>query len=107
MALCLLDMTLLGGFLALPTLFAELFIYSQHHDIAVLPPPTDPAAFAPRPGAPLGTVVGRFWLVQQIAPGTYAIGEPANAPDNYEYLRVASRRYVPEAAAIASSEMFP
>jgi len=49
MALCMLAMTLLGGFLALPTLFAELFIYSQHHDIAVLPPPTDPAAFAPRP----------------------------------------------------------
>ena len=75
-----------------PDAFAELFIYSQHHDIAVLPPPTDPAAFAPRPGAPLGTVVGRFWLVQQIAPGTYAIGEPANAPDNYEYLLLGNKR---------------
>lgn len=75
-----------GGLLALPSVFAELFIYSQHHQMALLPPPRDPGTFAPRPGAPAGTIVAGYWRVQQIAPDTFAIGEPANAPDNYEYL---------------------
>jgi glyoxylase-like metal-dependent hydrolase (beta-lactamase superfamily II) len=44
------------------------------------------------PGPMAGTVVGSRWRVQEIAPGTYALGEPAGDPDNYEYLLVGKTR---------------
>ena len=44
------------------------------------------------PGPMAGTVVGDRWRVQQIGPGTYALGEPAGDPDNYEYLLVGETR---------------
>ena len=44
------------------------------------------------PGPMVGTVVGNRWRVQQIAAGTYALGEPADDPDNYEYLLVGTKR---------------
>jgi glyoxylase-like metal-dependent hydrolase (beta-lactamase superfamily II) len=43
-------------------------------------------------GAPLGRVVAGYWRVSEITPGTWAIGEPADAPDNYEYLLVGTTR---------------
>jgi glyoxylase-like metal-dependent hydrolase (beta-lactamase superfamily II) len=43
-------------------------------------------------GPALGAVVGDRWRVQTIAPDTYALGEPANDPDNYEYLLVGKTR---------------
>lgn len=43
-------------------------------------------------GKPLGTVVDGFWRVQQIAPDTWAIGEPQSEPDNYAYLLVGKTR---------------
>ena len=46
-------------------------------------PPAGPAA---------GTVVGGYWRVQQIAPDTFAIGEPQDDPDNYEYLLIGKTR---------------
>jgi len=78
--------------LGMPAIFAEAFIFSLHHEVAVLPRPADPQAFDPRPGPPLGKVVAGYWRVQQIAPATFAIGEPQNDPDNYEYLIVGSKR---------------
>ena len=83
---------LLIVFTLTPTLFAEAFIFSLHHDVAVLPRPADPHAFDPRPGPPLGTVVAGYWRVQQIAPATFAIGEPQGDPDNYEYLLIGTKR---------------
>ena len=83
---------LLIAFALAPTLFAEAFIFSLHHDVRVLPSPADPKAFDPRPGPALGKVVAGYWRVQQIAPGTFAIGEPQNDPDNYEYLIVGTKR---------------
>ena len=47
------------------------------------PPPAGPAA---------GMVVGGYWRVQQIASNTFAIGEPQDDPDNYEYLLVGKTR---------------
>ncbi len=44
------------------------------------------------PGPMAGTVVGDRWRVQQIGPGTYALGEPGGDPDNYEYLLVGETR---------------
>jgi len=83
---------LLVAFTLTPTLFAEAFIVSLHHDFPVLPRPADPHAFEPRPGPPLGTVVAGYWRVQQIAPATFAIGEPEGDPDNYEYLLIGTKR---------------
>lgn len=75
-----------------PKIYAEIFMAGEvmHWDPA--PSPADPAAFEPRPGAAAGVIVDGFWRVEQIGPGTWAIGEPADAPDNYEYLLVGARR---------------
>jgi glyoxylase-like metal-dependent hydrolase (beta-lactamase superfamily II) len=43
-------------------------------------------------GEAAGTVVDGYWRVQQIAPATYAIGEPEGDPDNYEYLLLGTSR---------------
>jgi len=52
-----------------------------------------PSPLKPTPAGPAaGTVVDGYWRVQQIAPNTWAIGEPANDPDNYEYLLVGKTR---------------
>lgn len=88
----ILAVLVLVAFTLTPTLYAEAFIFSLHHDVAVLPRPANPGAFAPRPGPALGNVVGGYWRVQQIAPGTFAIGEPQDDPDNYEYLLVGTKR---------------
>ncbi len=81
----------LAGFVlaTLPYRFADLMINAYPSAIALLPPAG--AAFDAKPGKGAGTVMGR-WLVERIAPDTYALGEPADAPDNYEYLLVGQRR---------------
>jgi len=85
-------LALVALFTVTPQIFVEAFIASLQDNGNVLPPPADPQAFAARPGPPLGTVVDHYWLVQQIAPGTYAIGEPQDDPDNYEYLLLGRTR---------------
>ena len=57
-----------------------------------MPAPANPAQFRPLPGKMTGTVVDGYWRVEKIAPDTWAIGEPASEPDNYEYLLVGKRR---------------
>ncbi len=75
-----------------PVVFAEIFMLSSRMHVRVAPPPADPKAFDARPGPAAGTVVDGYWRVQQISPDTWAIGEPADDPDNYEYLLVGQRR---------------
>lgn len=61
--------------------------------IAAVPTAMPAAGPGPATGTALGTVVvGDRWRVQEIAPDTYAIGEPQNIPDNYEYLLVGQSR---------------
>ena len=74
-----------------PYAFAEFYMWAKRHQVAVAAGPADPGAFEPRPGPPLGTVTDG-WLVQRIAPDTYALGEPADDLDNYEYLLVGQTR---------------
>ncbi|WP_374572022.1 MBL fold metallo-hydrolase [Phenylobacterium sp.] len=76
-----------------PYLFTELFIvFERDLHVSLMPPTQNAASFRPRPGAPLGEVIDGYWRVQQIAPDTWAIGEPQDAPDNYEYLLVGQSR---------------
>jgi len=65
--------------------------FSVRFGRSVYHPPPSPLKPTPT-GAAAGTVVDGYWRVQQIAPQTWAIGEPANDPDNYEYLLVGKTR---------------
>ncbi|WP_164155836.1 MBL fold metallo-hydrolase [Sandarakinorhabdus rubra] len=80
------------AFAALPFGFSELLMASAVAGVDIMPAAANPAQFLPRPGKAAGVVVDGHWRVEQIAPGTWAIGEPANDPDNYEYLLVGTRR---------------
>jgi hydroxyacylglutathione hydrolase len=73
-----------------PILYAEAFMGPAW--VRRLAAPPSQAGFDARPGPAAGTVVDGYWRVQQIAPGTWAIGEPQNDPDNYEYLLVGETR---------------
>lgn len=81
-----------GGLLLtrLPAAYVELDLVGRRLGFDWLPQ-TRPEHEA-KPGAMAGTVVDGHWRVQQVAPGTYALGEPADAPDNYEYLLVGQSR---------------
>lgn len=75
-----------------PQIYVEAFIASLQNNSNILPPPVAPGRFDARAGPPLGTVIDHYWRVQPIAPGTYAIGEPQDDPDNYEYLLIGRTR---------------
>lgn len=80
---------LIGLGLALaPILYAE----AQMSPLRKIVRPAPQPGFAARPGPPLGAVVDARWRVQPIAPDTWAIGEPQDDPDNYEYLLVGKTR---------------
>ena len=79
-------------FAAAPFVFAELNMAAARFDIGVMPAPANPAQFQPLPGKAAGTLVDGHWRVEQLAPDTWAIGEPANAPDNYAYLLIGTHR---------------
>jgi len=72
--------------------FAELTMTAAKLGVNVMPAAENPAQFQPLPGTAAGTVVDGHWRVEPIAPNTWAIGEPADEPDNYAYLLVGSRR---------------
>lgn len=71
-----------------PYLYAE----AQMSPLRGIVRPATPPGFTARPGPALGVVVAGRWRVQQIAPDTWALGEPADDPDNYEYLLVGQTR---------------
>ena len=73
-----------------PYVYAEVSPVLARLGLPNKPPPLISGDAAPGPA--LGTVVDGYWRVQQIAPDTYAIGEPQDAPDNYEYLLVGKTR---------------
>ena len=75
-----------------PYAFAELIMVAARLETNIMPAPANPAQFRPLPGPAAGTVVDGHWRVEPIAPGTWAIGEPAGDPDNYAYLLVGNRR---------------
>jgi glyoxylase-like metal-dependent hydrolase (beta-lactamase superfamily II) len=93
-ALAATAVVLAAGLLAVftPDIYAELLLANGRHGLPGAPPPEPPGAFDARPGAPAGAVAAGHWRVQQIAPDTWALGEPQDAPDNYEYLLVGARR---------------
>lgn len=88
----------------LPYRFADLMITSTPTALALLPPAG--TSFDARPGKAAGVLMGR-WLVEPIAPGTWALGEPADNPDNYEYLLVGRRRALLIDAGMTSTAMAP
>ncbi|HEY0435445.1 MAG TPA: hypothetical protein VGC92_02320, partial [Phenylobacterium sp.] len=71
-----------------PLVYAELGVVLGQPP---LHPPPSPLR-KPPPGPAAGVVSHGYWRVQQIAPDTYAIGEPQDDPDNYEYLLVGRAR---------------
>jgi hydroxyacylglutathione hydrolase len=73
-----------------PILYAETVMAPAWLHLATYPPPVP--GYDARPGPALGTVVAGYWRVQQIAADTWAIGEPQDDPDNYEYLLVGKTR---------------
>lgn len=73
-----------------PFIYAETLLGPAWLHRATQPPPAP--GFAARPGPAAGAVVGGYWRVQAIAPDTWAIGEPQDDPDNYEYLLVGKTR---------------
>lgn len=75
-----------------PYAFAELIMVAARLGTNIMPAPANPAQFRPLPGPAAGTVVDGHWRVEPIAPGTWAIGEPAGDPDNYAYLLIGNRR---------------
>ncbi|MGZ6018689.1 MAG: hypothetical protein ACXWKO_08445 [Phenylobacterium sp.] len=73
-----------------PYVYAEAFPWLSSLGLRATPPSLISNKAAPGPA--LGTVVDGRWRVQQIAPQTYALGEPASDPDNYEYLLLGQTR---------------
>jgi glyoxylase-like metal-dependent hydrolase (beta-lactamase superfamily II) len=73
-----------------PVLYSECFIWATRLHLQATPSPLVVAA--PTHGPALGDVVDGYWRVQKIAPDTWAIGEPQDDPDNYEYLLVGKTR---------------
>jgi glyoxylase-like metal-dependent hydrolase (beta-lactamase superfamily II) len=88
-----------------PLVYSECFIWLTRLDLPVTPSADD--AQGPLPGPPAGVVMGGRWRVQQIGPGTWAIGEPAEAPDNYEYLLVGQRRALLIDAGATAQDIHP
>jgi glyoxylase-like metal-dependent hydrolase (beta-lactamase superfamily II) len=74
-----------------PFVFNELFDASLALHFDPLPAPLP--GFARPPAGPMaGEDMDGRWRAQKIAPDTYALGEPASDPDNYEYLLIGKTR---------------
>ena len=69
-------------------------------------PPSSVAA-KPLAGSSAGTVVDGYWWVQRIATDTYAIGEPQNELDNFEYLLVGKSRALLIDAGATTRDIHP
>ncbi|THD57953.1 MBL fold metallo-hydrolase [Phenylobacterium sp.] len=88
-----------------PILYAEAFMGPAW--LRQLTAPPSQAGYDARPGPAAGTVAEGYWRVQQIAPATWAIGEPQNDPDNYEYLLVGKTRALLIDAGSTTRDMRP
>ncbi len=76
------------GLVFAPQVYAVLSMVAGR---TILQPPPSPLEPTPA-GALAGAVADGYWRVQRIAPDTFAIGEPQNHPDNYEYLLLGRTR---------------
>jgi hydroxyacylglutathione hydrolase len=90
-----------------PVIYAELFLASGRGHPPGSPAPANPHSFEARPGPAAGSVVDGHWRVQPIAPGVWAIGEPADDPDNYEYLVVGRKRALLIDAGATARDIHP
>jgi glyoxylase-like metal-dependent hydrolase (beta-lactamase superfamily II) len=88
-----------------PIIYAEAFMASGRPLAA--PSPADPRSIEPGPGPAAGVVVDGYWRVQNIAPGIWAIGEPADEPDNYEYLVLGQKRALLIDAGATARDIHP
>ncbi len=88
-----------------PVLFTEAgFALAPMHVQTV---PSAPPGFDPKPGPALGTVVDGHWRVQSLGQGVWAIGEPQDDLDNYEYLIVGASRALLIDAGATSRDLKP
>lgn len=88
-----------------PVVFAELFPLLPRLHLPASPPAlirNEPVA-----GPAAGFVIDGYWRVQQIAPGTWAIGEPQGDPDNYEYLLAGATRALLIDAGATARDIHP
>jgi len=69
--------------------------------------PPETVSVKPLAGPASGGVIDGFWLQQQIAPDTYAIGEPQNEPDNFEYLLIGKNRALLIDAGATARDIHP
>ena len=74
----------------MPYVYAEVVMTLARMHVQAFP--DSQVTSVPVPGLAAGRVVDDYWRVEQIAPDTWAIGEPQSDPDNYEYLLVGSKR---------------
>jgi hydroxyacylglutathione hydrolase len=89
-----------------PFVYAEAFPWVTKLGLPAKPP--SQISIDAAPGPALGTPVGDRWRVQAIASDTYALGEPANDPDNYEYLLLGhSRALLIDAGSSPSHDIRP
>lgn len=88
-----------------PVIYAEAFIATGRNG----PPgaPATPHSFDARPGPAAGLAADGHWRVEPITPGVWAIGEPADDPDNYEYLIVGQRRALLIDAGATARDIHP
>ena len=93
------------GFAYAPVIYAEAEMVMVGMHLPITPPPL--SADQPVAGAPAGTVIDGYWLVEQIAPDTYAIGEPLDSPDNYEYLLLGKSRALLIDAGATTRDIHP
>jgi glyoxylase-like metal-dependent hydrolase (beta-lactamase superfamily II) len=77
-----------AGLAFAPTVYVEL-VHATHSRPGWPAPLISGASL---PGTARGMVVDQYWRVQQIAPDTFAIGEPQGDLDNFEYLLIGRNR---------------
>ena len=86
-----------------PVVYVELSRITR--SLPLWPPET--VSVKPLAGPATGAVIDGFWLRQQIAPGTYAIGEPQNQLDNFEYLLIGKNRALLVDAGATARDIHP
>jgi glyoxylase-like metal-dependent hydrolase (beta-lactamase superfamily II) len=106
-ALIVTSAALAAAVVVTPYAYIELSAALARRGVTLAPKPADPGAFDAQPGPPAGTVMGGRWRVETIGRGVYALGEPADAPDNYEYLILGARRALLIDAGMTRQDMRP